>query len=133
MQLINAAAKADERLAFASRLKHALQASNINPSITKVARTFNLHTKGEKVTVHAVRKWLIGESIPTQEKVQELSEIVGCAPAWLRFGTEDAAAPRPAIEFTVDERNLIRSMRHLQDHEQRAVHQLVASLLKGSK
>ena len=39
--------------------------------------------------MHAARKWLGGESIPTHEKVVILAVWLGVNAAWLRFGTSD--------------------------------------------
>ncbi|MFM7522905.1 MAG: hypothetical protein ACKO4M_01855, partial [Betaproteobacteria bacterium] len=38
------------------------------------------------VTVHAARKWLQGESIPTQEKLRALASWLDVPADWLRFG-----------------------------------------------
>jgi len=64
----------EERLAFSERLRQALSNCNYSPrSPTELAREFNLRFKGQAVTVHAARKWLHGESIPTQDKLRALA------------------------------------------------------------
>jgi transcriptional regulator with XRE-family HTH domain len=38
------------------------------------------------VTVNAVRKWMLGESIPTLDKLQVLADLLGVTQDWLRWG-----------------------------------------------
>ena len=87
--------KTTERNAFSSRLQSALQNAN-HPSShpTHLAREFNFRFSGSPITVHAARKWLVGESIPTQDKLRALSIWLGVTAEWLRFGgaDDDAAA-----------------------------------------
>ena len=76
-----------ERDDFRKRLQQALKnAEYSSDSPTQLAREFNLRFAGRAVTVHAARKWLIGEAIPTQEKLRILAEWLGVAAEWLRFG-----------------------------------------------
>ena len=51
-------------------------------------RKFNVRFAGRPVTVHAARKWLVGEAIPTQEKLRTLADWLGVPADWLRFGGE---------------------------------------------
>ncbi|RYD94429.1 MAG: hypothetical protein EOP50_09525, partial [Sphingobacteriales bacterium] len=60
-----------ERKEFAERLQSALrQARQPADSPTALARGFNSHFPGRAITVHAARKWLMAESIPTQDKLR---------------------------------------------------------------
>ena len=52
---------------------------------TMLQREFNLRSK-TPVTVHAARKWLVGEAIPTQEKLRVLASWLQVSPDWLRYG-----------------------------------------------
>lgn len=97
--------KITERNAFSSRLQTALRNAN-HPSShpTHLAREFNFRFSGSPITVHAARKWLVGESIPTQDKLRALSTWLGVTAEWLRFGGADdetavtSPAPSPAFE-----------------------------------
>jgi transcriptional regulator with XRE-family HTH domain len=76
-----------ERLSFSNRLQQALQKADYAPdSPTQLAREFNLRFSGRPISVHAARKWLIGEAIPTQEKLRTLAQWFGVSAEWLRFG-----------------------------------------------
>jgi hypothetical protein len=55
-----------ERTAFAQRLNAALAAVDVPASATVVQREFNARHPQQPVTSHAARKWITGESIPSQ-------------------------------------------------------------------
>ena len=91
------------------RLKEALRrVGDDGSSPTRLAREFNRRYPGAPVTLHATRKWLNGEALPSQDKLRVLAEWLGMEPGWLRFGEGDAgeaAAYRvrestgPAVDF----------------------------------
>lgn len=70
-----------ERLKFAikQRYKESLKTSDI-------ANRFNLRHKNESVTQQAVHRWLNGQSIPTQDKIQTLAEWLNVSEEWLKHG-----------------------------------------------
>jgi transcriptional regulator with XRE-family HTH domain len=71
--------------------------------------------RGVQVTVHAARKWLLGEAIPTQDKLQALAAWLGVEPNWLRFGVGSGEGIAPAAK-SMDPVTL----RLLSDYEQLA-------------
>lgn len=80
-----------EQERFAQRLKIALNDSHFpNDSPTLLAREFNARFPNQAVTVHAARKWLVGEAIPTQAKLVALAEWLNVSAGWLRFADDDA-------------------------------------------
>jgi transcriptional regulator with XRE-family HTH domain len=81
-----------EREHFSQRLQQALREADYTPdSPTQLAREFNVRFAGRPVTVHAARKWLVGEAIPTQEKLRVLSQWLGISAEWLRYGSKEQA------------------------------------------
>ena len=80
-----------EQEKFAQRLKISLRNSQFqNNSPTLLALEFNARNPKLEVTVHAARKWLIGEAIPTQAKLRALADWLNVSAGWLRFGDADA-------------------------------------------
>jgi transcriptional regulator with XRE-family HTH domain len=79
-------ATSTETEAFAHRLKEALEASGVRASPTVVANEFNLRYWGRSITPHTARNWLLGKSIPTQDKLRVLAEWLQVSPDALRFG-----------------------------------------------
>ncbi len=51
-------------------------------------REFNLRYLGKSMTLHGVRRWLLGESLPKQDKLLVLAEWLRIPPQDLRYGTE---------------------------------------------
>lgn len=82
-----------EKSAFSQRLRKALADAKIEASSpTSFSREFNRRYHGKPVSTYAARKWLTGEAIPTQDKLQLLSAWLGVSAEWLRYGTKLAAA-----------------------------------------
>jgi hypothetical protein len=75
-----------ETLAFSARLKLALEAAGIRTSPTVIAHEFNLRFWGRSITPHTARNWLMGNSLPTQDKLRVLADWLQVAPEELRFG-----------------------------------------------
>lgn len=73
---------------FASRLRAAMQAAGYEPKPAVLEREFNLRYTGKSMTLHGVRRWLLGESLPKQDKVLVLAEWLRIPPQQLRYGVE---------------------------------------------
>src|SRR5665647_1155266 len=76
-----------ENKAFADRLRLALKGVGIRPSPALVANEFNLRYWGKSVTSNTTRNWLLGKSIPMQDKLRVLAEWLHVSADELRFGT----------------------------------------------
>jgi len=75
-----------EKSDFAQRLRNAMQQAGYAPRPVVLEREFNTRYWGASVTLQAVRRWLRGEAMPTQDKLQVLAEWLQVAPETLRFG-----------------------------------------------
>jgi hypothetical protein len=75
-----------ERQGFRQRLVASLESTAMGTSPTKLTRQLNLAVPGDPVSSHAVRKWILGEAIPTQVRLQRLADLLGISAQWLRFG-----------------------------------------------
>lgn len=76
----------NEKELFAKRLKEALNNAGYEERPSVLEREFNLRYLGQSVTFQAVRRWLRGESLPEQDKLQVLARWLNVEPHWLRFG-----------------------------------------------
>ena len=71
---------------FANRLRDAIQAAGYEPKPAVLEREFNMRYWGKPMTLHGVRRWLRGETLPTHEKLLVLAEWLGVPPQQLSFG-----------------------------------------------
>lgn len=79
------------RKEFAKRLRRLLaEAGRPQIGATELRRVFNTYYDGAPITVHATRKWLEGEAMPTREKMVVLAEKVCRVPCRVLEYGEDA-------------------------------------------
>ena len=76
----------DQKLEFAERLQAAMRAAGLEPRPAVLLNLFNANYWGRSVTFQAVSRWLRGESIPGQDKLIVLAEVLKVEPEVLRFG-----------------------------------------------
>ena len=73
---------------FAKRLRDSMEQAGYQPKPAVLEREFNLRYWGMPMTLHGVRRWLLGESMPNQDKLETLAEWLIVTPQHLRFGEE---------------------------------------------
>jgi transcriptional regulator with XRE-family HTH domain len=76
----------NEKLAFSERLRTAMQAQRLDISASVLEREFNKHWISTPIRRQTAWKWLNGEAIPTQDKLQELAKWLKVEPHQLRYG-----------------------------------------------
>lgn len=72
--------------AFAARLRQAMKEAGLRYSATQLANAFNMRYWGEGITAHAARNWMIGVSMPKQDKLKTLGDVLQISPQDLLFG-----------------------------------------------
>lgn len=120
-----------EQQKFSARLVQALEGAGIRPKQTDVWRMFNQRHAGPPVTIHAVRKWLTGESIPAQDKLQTLADWLSVNPNWLRFGESSAADDMDALR--PEELQYIANLRSLSGEERQRLTALAQVMAQFAK
>src|SRR5262245_32214295 len=126
----------EERLSFSNRLQQTLKNSDYAPdSPTQLAREFNLRFGGRPISVHAARKWLVGEAIPTQEKLRALAQWFGVSTEWLRFGANGAivAANDPDSRFQPRDMVTLELLQRLDDKQRHIVDTMIRLLADTSR
>ena len=83
-----------EKTEFAQRLRDAMLAAGYPDRPAVLEREFNSRYWGRSVTFQAVSRWLRGEAIPSQDKLQVLADWLRVEPQALRFGERAAMAVR---------------------------------------
>ncbi|ARU03435.1 hypothetical protein CCO03_00935 [Comamonas serinivorans] len=125
---------ATETQAFAARLRRALEDSGIQPSPTVVANAFNLRYWGRSITPHTARNWLLGNAIPTQDKLRVLADWLQVPPDVLRFGDTHAAGQvaesRSPYASTLDgqDQDMLRRFLSLSAEDRQLVRRMVQAL-----
>lgn len=76
----------NEKTEFAQRLRDAMTRAGYPLRPVVLEREFNTRYWGRSVTLQGVRRWLQGEAIPSQDKLQVLADWLCMTPEALRFG-----------------------------------------------
>lgn len=119
-----------ERTAFSLRFREALRNAGL-PDTKPTILSRSLYLRDIVVTVHAARKWLLGEAIPTQDKLTAIAAWLGVKPEWLRYGAGDAAAVAPAPEpLASSTLRMLDGFGRLPERDQMIVHAMVDAMLK---
>lgn len=122
----------DEKHEFSARLLQALgNAGFENPGATVIARKFNVLYPGEPVTPQAVRKWLDGTSIPSQDKIRVLARWLKVSAQWLRFGETPPAGKDVGEEYPANysRRDLGEMISLLDNGHRQMIAEMVIALL----
>jgi transcriptional regulator with XRE-family HTH domain len=125
-----------ERESFSVRLQQALKNAHYSPdSPTRLAREFNIRFDGRPITVHAARKWLVGEAIPTQEKLRMIAQWLGVPAEWLRFGGADSVAPNGELlnglaRFESADVKLVADLQRLDEHHRQIAREFIRMLVR---
>lgn len=115
-------------VAFGERLKAAMTKAGYALKPVVIEREFNQRYWGSPVSVQAVRKWLLGDVIPTQDKLQVLAEWLQVDPHWLRFGEDRFGSVREQeskweVGMTQEDRNTISEFMTLPLAERKTLRQ----------
>lgn len=128
----------NETQAFAQRLKQALVASGVRISPTVVANEFNLRYWGRSVTPYTARNWLLGKSIPTQDKLRVLADWLQVGPDELRFG-QVASVPKVTEnmdmggDLNMADREMLNRYMSLSVQDRKTAREVVAALQVASR
>lgn len=125
-----------EKAAFSQRLAKALRDAKIDAcGPTVFARQFNRRYTGKPVSVYAARKWLMGESIPTQDKLSLLAAWLGVSTEWLRFGekaTTNATRQGQAI-YNSPDFELLHHFNSLSSEHKLVAREVILTLMRIEK
>ena len=118
----------NQRASFSQRLSASLEVAGIPPSATILQREYNRRSDQAPITTHAARKWLMGEAIPTQDRIKILADWLNVSPSWLRFGDDEIDGRRKSDDVTAQEWRLVKGFRLLTDKQRAAVLTMVLAI-----
>ena len=116
-----------ERKAFTQRVTAALAAADLPVSATVLQRAFNAKSNQPTISIHAVRKWLNAEAIPTQARLRVLADLLGVSAIWLKFGDEVSESEGQML--SAQEQLLVKHFRHLSDSQRLHLLAMVQSIV----
>ena len=128
---LNAAQK--QRMLFSRRLIAALEILDVRASPTIVQREYNIRSNQPPITSHAARKWLMGEAIPTQDRLQVLADWLSVSPSWLRFGEDDIDGKKNTRDMSAQEWRLVQGFRRLTEKQKAGLLAFVVAIPARSK
>ncbi len=118
-----------EYQAFAARLRRAMKDAGLKASATHLADSFNLRYWGEGITAHAARNWMFGVSMPKQDKLKALSEVLNISPQDLLFGPQRVVHAVKETQLVdgmgMGDTEMLRQYLQLQPEQKRMVRQWV--------
>ena len=125
----------DEKQGFSRRLRDSLRRARADSgAAAALAREFNLRYEGTPVTVQAVRKWLSGKSLPSQDKVRALALWLEVSPQWLRYGEGEGSSARALRQdiagYRADAAWLGKKYDALNDPHKKMIVELILALLR---
>ncbi|MBZ5487079.1 transcriptional regulator [Halomonas aquamarina] len=126
----------NEKIMFAQRLKTAMESAGYDVRPSTLEREFNLRYWGKPITFQAVRRWLRGDSIPNQDKLQLLAKWLRIDPHYLRYGegsANNACEPSSPLEasFTNEERQILSLYRSLPIAQRKVVRKVLETFVRA--
>jgi hypothetical protein len=122
---------------FAKRLIAAMKKAGLEPKPAVLEREFNLRYMGRPVTLHGARRWLLGETTPTQDKLLVLADMLHIEPQFLLFGNAPAKQVREkearwenAISY--HEREIFEAFLELSSPQKKIIREIIQAFHKSS-
>ena len=120
----------NEAQMFSQRLQDSMLKAGYEIRPVVLEREFNQRYWGKSVSVQAVRRWLFGEAIPNQDRLQVLAEWLNVDPHWLRFGEKLSGSvqqqrKRWDANMTPQERQAVETFMSLPPDKRKIVGEIV--------
>jgi len=108
------------------------------PRPSVLEREFNLRYWGKPMTLHGVRRWLRGETMPSNDKIKVLAEWLGEAPQDLGFGesslqNEQERQSRVASSYGYQEHELMEAFLSLPVAQRRLVRDVILTFARDAE
>lgn len=125
----------NEAQQFSERLKKAMTTNRYELRPVVIEREFNQRYWGAPVSFQAVRRWLLGEAIPTQDRLQVLAEWLDVDPHWLRFGETLAGSAKQQrkrldAKMSPMERDIVEAFLNLPAEKRKIAGEVIIALAK---
>ena len=92
---------------------------------------FNAAFQGRAITPHTARNWILGNALPTHEKMVCLASLLRTSPEQLRFGrSSEKTLVIEGLEQTAEDQQFFKSYLQLNKSQQRLIRDLVDQIRK---
>jgi len=113
-----------------------MQTAGYVPRPAVLEREFNSRYWGKPMTLHGVRRWLLGETLPSQDKLLVLAEWLAIPPQTLLFGEQGVARaaqrkPRWGAEVGFEDRELFEAFLRLPVPQRRVVREVILAFSRA--
>ena len=112
-----------------------MQAAGYEPKPSVLEREFNLRYWGRSMSLHGVRRWLLGETLPSAEKVGVLAEWLGVLPQDLLYGVEMVQRVKSKKErwdsVGYQERDIFEAFLSLELPQRKVVREVILAFAKA--
>jgi hypothetical protein len=128
----------DEKQEFAARLAAAMRDAGYPARVSVLETQFNTRYLGRPVSYQAVARWLKGEAIPSQDRLQVLADWLQIEPQVLRFGGQASASiaerkKRWESAISGPEREVLEAFLGLPAEEKKVVRSVILTFAAMSK
>lgn len=122
---------------FAERLTKAMESAGYEAKPAVLEREFNLRYMGTPMTLHGVRRWLLGETLPAEDKLQVLASWLGVTFQQVRSHRSTKAVVRePGADWRASipqhERDVIDAFLALPVQQRKIVREVILAFAKGN-
>lgn len=121
---------------FSQRLADAMRHAGYEPRPAVLYRLFNSKYRGQSVSFQTMSRWLRGQGIPAQDKLQVLADLFGVEPQVLRFGPGKSRVAEQRASWPAGvgsrERQVIDTFLQLPPKRRELVAELVKALSEGA-
>jgi hypothetical protein len=126
----------DERHEFSLRLAAAMRGKGYAPRPGVLHKLFNSHYEGQSVAFSTASKWLSGQALPRQDRLQVLAALFNVEPHVLRFGGK-LRVGEARLDWTAQlgpqDREMIQAFVGLPSTQRKLVRELVSTLAEAVK
>jgi len=123
---------------FADRLELVMNEKFIKHSPTVLANLFNPKFVGGSITPNSARNWLLGNSLPTHDKLIHLANLLDTSAEYLRYGrhTEKtfviSESDGSETELTSTQQQFLKRYLKLTQVQQRIMNEMVGELMSST-
>ncbi len=125
----------DAKKQFAIQLREAMAAAGYDPKPAVLEREFNTRHWGKPMSLHGVRLWLLGETMPDFRKMETLSKWLGVSVQQLSFGvpigrTAEQRRARWDSGIGYEDRDLLEAFLKLPVPQRKLIREIILTFAK---